>query len=227
MAVWLNPLPGSVTPDFTLIFGSLSDWLASPSPALTGATAPIRFVGGTTSGAPTSSPQGGFQVGDFVVDQTGIVWVCTTAGSPGTWNQVGLPNTAWTSYTPTWSSSGTQPSIGNGSLIGRYVRQGKMCSVRIALKGGSTTTVGTGGYSFALPFSAAITAGEQVLAAELYDGASHYISYGLVGDGGGSSVAPFSLKGGTGGTALQMSGGTAFAAGLAAFITIQGTYETA
>ena len=49
---------------------------------LTGATAATRYVGGTTSGAPTT---GTFAVGDFVVDQSGTVWVCTTAGTPGTW----------------------------------------------------------------------------------------------------------------------------------------------
>ena len=46
------------------------------------ATASTRFVGATASGAPTS---GTFAVGDFIIDQTGTIWVCTTAGTPGTW----------------------------------------------------------------------------------------------------------------------------------------------
>ena len=50
---------------------------------LTGATAASRYVGGTTSGAPTS---GTFAVGDFVVDQSATIWVCIAAGSPGTWS---------------------------------------------------------------------------------------------------------------------------------------------
>lgn len=49
---------------------------------LTGATANSRYVGATTSGAPTS---GTFAVGDHVIDQTGVVWICTVAGTPGTW----------------------------------------------------------------------------------------------------------------------------------------------
>ena len=49
---------------------------------LTGATTATRYVGGTTNTAPTS---GTFAVGDFVVDQSGTIWVCTTAGTPGTW----------------------------------------------------------------------------------------------------------------------------------------------
>lgn len=68
--------------------------------ALAGATAATRYVGGTASGAPAS---GTFAVGDFVIDQTGKVYVCTVAGSPGTWSAVsggggaatGLASLAW------------------------------------------------------------------------------------------------------------------------------------
>jgi hypothetical protein len=54
------------------------------APASPGAAAPTRYVGGTSSGAPTT---GTFVVGDFVIDQTAKVWICTVAGSPGTWAQ--------------------------------------------------------------------------------------------------------------------------------------------
>jgi hypothetical protein len=52
---------------------------------LTGATAASRYVGATSSGSPGS---GTFALGDFVVDQSGKIWICTVAGSPGTWTQV-------------------------------------------------------------------------------------------------------------------------------------------
>lgn len=58
---------------------------------LTGATTASRYVGATANGAPTS---GSFQVGDFVIDQTGTVWICTAAGSPGTWVQIHAANAA-------------------------------------------------------------------------------------------------------------------------------------
>ncbi len=45
-----------------------------------------RFVGGVTGAAPTT---GTWVLGDFVVDQTGYLWVCTVAGSPGTWKRIG------------------------------------------------------------------------------------------------------------------------------------------
>jgi len=53
---------------------------------LVGATAASRYVGATISGSPTI---GTFEVGDFVVDQTGFIWICTTMGSPGTWGKPG------------------------------------------------------------------------------------------------------------------------------------------
>lgn len=53
---------------------------------LTGATAASRYAGATASGAPTT---GTFATGDFVVDQTGKMWICTAAGSPGTWTSSG------------------------------------------------------------------------------------------------------------------------------------------
>lgn len=51
----------------------------------TGASASARFMGGTTSGAPLT---GSFIAGDFIIDQTGKVYICTAAGTPGTWQQV-------------------------------------------------------------------------------------------------------------------------------------------
>jgi len=54
---------------------------------LPGATAASRHAGATTSGAPTT---GTFAVGDFIVDQTGAMYVCTVAGTPGTWQLSGV-----------------------------------------------------------------------------------------------------------------------------------------
>ena len=51
---------------------------------LTGASAVTsRWVGSTTNGPPAS---GTFVVGDWIIDQTATLWVCTIAGTPGTWN---------------------------------------------------------------------------------------------------------------------------------------------
>lgn len=60
-----------------------------------------------------------------------------------------------TAYTPVWDqASGTQPSLGNGTLSGSYVREGYTCAVSLRLVIGSTTTTGNSSvsYRFSLPF---------------------------------------------------------------------------
>jgi hypothetical protein len=49
---------------------------------LPGASGVARFVGVVDGAAPT---WGYFSAGDFVVDVTGAIWVCTGGGNPGTW----------------------------------------------------------------------------------------------------------------------------------------------
>jgi hypothetical protein len=61
----------------------------------------------------------------------------------------------WTAYTPTWTSSGTAPALGNGTSVGAYVAAGKLIHFRFLLTMGSTTTFGTSGYRFSLPVTAA------------------------------------------------------------------------
>lgn len=96
-----------VADDLTLI----NNVLPVVSGGLTGAVQAARFVGATTSGAPAS---GTFAVGDFVVDRTGTMWLCTVAGSPGTW--VALLNTSAAQtvtglITFTGAGSGTTGSV--------------------------------------------------------------------------------------------------------------------
>lgn len=91
-AIQSGDLPGGAFP-VTSVFARTGDVVAVTgdyygvvSAALTGATQASRYVGSTTSGAPAS---GTFAVGDFVVARDGHLFVCTTAGSPGTWADVG------------------------------------------------------------------------------------------------------------------------------------------
>jgi len=58
---------------------------------------------------------------------------------------------AWTSYTPVWGASGTAPAIGNGTIVGSYLQIGKRVDYKILVTFGSTTTFGTGNYTFSLP----------------------------------------------------------------------------
>lgn len=54
-------------------------------------------------------------------------------------------------YTPTWTSSGTAPALGNGTLKGFYGTNGAIMIVTVELVMGSTTTFGTGEYYISLP----------------------------------------------------------------------------
>lgn len=58
-------------------------------------------------------------------------------------------------YTPVWGSTGTQPTLGNGTLTGRYTIVSGMVFLAIRLSIGSTTNVGTGSWTFTTPFPVA------------------------------------------------------------------------
>lgn len=64
------------------------------------------------------------------------------------------------SYTPGWYGSVSDPSIGNGTLTGRYLLSGRMTYVDIDLMIGSTTVVGSGRWEFSLPITAIDTVGQ-------------------------------------------------------------------
>jgi hypothetical protein len=60
----------------------------------------------------------------------------------------------WTSYAPAWTTTGTAPAIGNGTLTGQYSQDGKKIICRGALVLGSTSTVGTGTFIISVPVAA-------------------------------------------------------------------------
>jgi hypothetical protein len=69
--------------------------------------------------------------------------------------------TAWTTagytdtYTPVWTTSGTAPALGNGTLTGRFYRYDKFIFFSVAFTAGSTTTFGTGNFQFSTPTAVA------------------------------------------------------------------------
>lgn len=83
-------------------------------------------------------------------------------------------NTAWQSYTPEWTTDGTQPTLGNGSLTGAYKVIGKICFVRVRLYWGTTTNSGTGTFYFSLPVTASTSWGIQMPASILDNGNAWY-----------------------------------------------------
>jgi hypothetical protein len=54
-------------------------------------------------------------------------------------------------YTPTWTASVSNPSVGDGTLLGRFVRMMNLCFLNIDLTIGASTGRGSGAWNFALP----------------------------------------------------------------------------
>lgn len=61
-------------------------------------------------------------------------------------------------YVPTWVASGVAPAIGNAVVVARFARIGKMVHAYGSITFGTTSTYGTGFYTFALPVNASASA---------------------------------------------------------------------
>ena len=60
-------------------------------------------------------------------------------------------SSAWTPYTPIWTSTGVQPALNNGTRSGAYYRDGSLVVYKGRFDFGSTTTFGTGIWNFSIP----------------------------------------------------------------------------
>jgi hypothetical protein len=108
-----------------------------------------------------------------------------------------------TNYTPTWTAASVDPTLGNGTLQGVYIKTGKRVDVQLYLVIGSTTTLGTGVWYFSLPFIPSTglawigsglafisgTAFYVVAAQSMTDSSGRMI---LTADGAGNQVSPTS-----------------------------------
>lgn len=89
------------------------------------------------------------------------------------WNDMIAGGTA---FSPSWTTTGTAPALGNGTLTGRAKLTGKMCDATWKLTPGTTTTYGTGNWMFSLPYTASAN-GEWIgraFAGDLSVGAAGY-----------------------------------------------------
>jgi hypothetical protein len=86
-ALWPIPVPAQPVNGIYVISVNGQSGSAQVAPYnLPGTGAATRYAGATTSGHPAS---GVFAAGDYVVDQTGVFWICVAPGTPGTWAEVG------------------------------------------------------------------------------------------------------------------------------------------
>ena len=99
----------------------------------------------------------------------------TTSGqvlTAATLNTIGAATVA---YTPAWTSTGTQPAIGNGTITGSYFQFQKFIVGEIFMLIGSTTTFGTGSYLLSVPLPALSTGCSGF--GQLLDASAGFISY--------------------------------------------------
>lgn len=100
---------------------------------LTGATQASRYVGATASGAPAS---GTFAIGDYIIDRSGAIYICTTAGTPGTWGAVGGGSGAVATDT-IWDAKGDLAG-GTGANTAAKLTVGANDSILVAASGETT-----------------------------------------------------------------------------------------
>ncbi|KOG81231.1 MULTISPECIES: hypothetical protein [Streptomyces] len=140
------------------------------------------------------------------------------------WNSV---LDAWTAYTPTFTSSGTAPVLGNGVLGGRYMKVGRTVHLSITLTWGSTTTPGSGNLSFSLPTPAAASLPGVLSATCTTTGSVNFlVGAAPLGNGTSSTGTIWLANPGTiGDWNAWAAGGPTLAAG--DIVRVYGTYQSA
>lgn len=88
---------------------------------------------------------------------------------------------AWNTYSPGWfAETGTSPTLGNGTLTGRYLKVGRTVDWVAQLTWGSTTAAGSGGGSenwmLGLPAAPAAGVTQRIVNVDAFDSSTslHY-----------------------------------------------------
>jgi hypothetical protein len=87
-------------------------------------------------------------------------------------------------YTPSWTATTTNPSIGNGTIHGHYTREGRTVTATVTITMGSSTTYGTGTWKVSLPFTRAAVNPRATGALFMFDSGTIFRSGVALVDGG-------------------------------------------
>jgi hypothetical protein len=164
--------------------------LTVTSPTVSATTVTSRTVSATTLSALTATS----------------TTISATSVSAITFNLSGSQiESAWTSYTPVWTASGTNPVIGNGTIEGYYKLIGKTCFVRGNIAMGSTTTFGTGEWYVSMPVTA-VHADAILMTVTLLDNGSAWYNATMAGGRAGfNTKAPMQYVNIANGTASDVN----------------------
>ncbi|MFE4658371.1 hypothetical protein ACFRFJ_17035 [Streptomyces hydrogenans] len=131
--------------------------------------AALRFASAAARAATVTAPVEGMvswlQDANRLETYNGTAWVPVLTGG------------AWQTYTPAWTASSSNPSLGNGSIGGQYSRVGDTVSFHVKITSGSSTTYGSGTWSISLPVQAA--AGVDALGTVMIGDATSSSAYSL------------------------------------------------
>ena len=193
LRVWDNAVDASGLNkgDIVYLAGTASATPVAPTPAGTQIYMPLANITVPHSGG--GSPSVSTAVRPYTTAPGGILPSSTAPGTPYTgqyyddgtnllryngsgWDTYYKVPGAWSTWTPTWTGSTTNPVLGNGSLIGRYSKIGRQVTCHINLTPGSTTTFGSGNYAWAIPFASASTGAAFI-------GNCHFLASGSGGTG--------------------------------------------
>jgi len=188
MAVTGNGTRGNPTflstgnaPDFAADLGKVAEYAA--------------IVGNKVVG--TSAQRSSFNLGaGFTGPWESVDWVETDTGrtyryTAGKWVEM-VRTSAWTTYVPSWTAASSAPSIGNGTLSGRWCLLGpKTLQLRINISWGTTTNGGRGAYVFGLPpgFTSSVLE-QEIICKAFTSGANNWTGIGVV-DPSGTTIRPF------------------------------------
>ena len=134
---------------------------------------------------------------------------------------------AWTSYVPVWTASGSNPVIGNGTIEGWYKIIGKTCFVRGNIAMGSSTTFGTGEWYVSMPVTA-VHADAILMTVTLLDNGSAWYNATMAGARAGfNNKAPMQYVNFTNGTASDVNSTQPFTWTTSDRFIWNGSYEIA
>jgi hypothetical protein len=125
-------------------------------------------------------------------------------GSTGPTGPVASDALEWTTYSPAWTASTTNPAIGDGTITGRYKAIGKTVFVSVKINMGTTTTYGSGTWRISLPVDA-FSASSAIFPTLFLDNGSNWFQGTSYTEYGGSVsyVTPVWDKGATGSAAVD------------------------